>query len=213
MTPTGWFEWPDLSKPFWPFPVFAGVLLFILLRSAWPWLRRKRAARWPVAEGYIESVDVTEGKSSWYSMKGGSPGIAELGYSYSIAGTVDTGRYRRDFPTEQEAREFVRELKGKSAEIHYYPRNTRLSQLSEDSLEALLRNRSPILPGESDYVLPKWSHPFLWGVPLYFGRRAGSQPVGASWCRNGAHRGAWGVLLYSGRWSNSWSGFPLCSQG
>ncbi len=47
--------------------------------------------------------------------------VAELAYTYSIAGTLQSGRYKREFPTKGEAEEFIRDLNGKPVPIHYNP--------------------------------------------------------------------------------------------
>lgn len=153
---------PDFSGPRWPFYVLAAYCFAALVVSFGPWFQRRRTEGWPVAEGRIESVDVTEGKPSWYSTGIGSPVIAELGYSYSVVGSAKSGRYRRDFPTEQEAREFVRDLKGKPVAVCYDPRKPCKSRLSEHAIETLLQNRPPALPGESEDVFPGWAKPLLW---------------------------------------------------
>jgi hypothetical protein len=156
------FESPDLSNLHWPFYIFAAVCIAALLNPVWPWLQRRRAARWPVAEGRLQSVDVTQGKPSWYSTGSGSPFIAELGYSYSVAGSVNSGWHRRDLPTELEAPEFVRDLKGKPVAFHYNLNKPSNSRLSEPGLEVLLENRAPRLAHESEDVFPAWTKPFLW---------------------------------------------------
>jgi len=99
------------------FYVWAAFILAGWLVPVWRWLRRKRAAGWPVAEGRVESVEVNKPSFSFTTRRGYY--VAELGYSYSVAGTPHSGRYRREFPTEHEAEEFVRDLKGKPVAVHY----------------------------------------------------------------------------------------------
>jgi hypothetical protein len=93
--------------------------------------------------------------------------VVKLGYSYSVAGNVETGTYERDFSTDEEALEFQRDLKGKPAAVYYNPNKPSKSTLSEPSIEALLRARPP--KTSTDYTLsaPKSSLPalvrhFLW---------------------------------------------------
>jgi hypothetical protein len=64
-------------------------------------------------DGRIESVDVSKPNFSFTTKRGYC--VAELGYSYSVAGSLNSGRYKRDFPTQQEADEFVRDLQDKAA--------------------------------------------------------------------------------------------------
>jgi hypothetical protein len=131
----------------------------------WRWLQRRRAANWPIAEGHIESAEVTEPRPTLFSTSRSSSYLAELGYSYSIAGSVEAGWHRRECPTAQEAREFIRDLKGKPVAVHYNPNKPSSSSLSEPSLDMLLRSRAPMLDGESfidENSIPEWSRPFLW---------------------------------------------------
>lgn len=66
---------------------------------AWRWLKRRRAAGWPIADSRIEFVEVSKPTFSFKTKRGYY--VAELGYSYSIAGSAFSGHYRRDFPTER----------------------------------------------------------------------------------------------------------------
>jgi hypothetical protein len=159
-------KWTDPTT--WPWVVYLWVVLIISgwLRPASRWLQRRRAANWPTAEGHIESAELSQPKPTVFSTRSrSSPYVAELGYSYSIAGSLEAGWYRRDFPTEQDARDFLRELKGKPLAVHYNPSNPSSSRLSESALDMLLRNRAPILEGEPFMVegsVPDWSKPLLW---------------------------------------------------
>src|ERR1019366_7532689 len=101
-------RWNDPATWPWMFWIWAAFALAGLAKPAWSWLRRKRAAGWPVAEGRIESVEITKPSFSFTTKRGYY--VAELGYSYSVAGTLNSGRYKREFPTEREANEFVRDL-------------------------------------------------------------------------------------------------------
>ena len=158
-------KWTDPAT--WPWFVYLWIVLLFAgwLKPAWRWLQRRRAANWPTAEGHIESAEVIQRKTNLFSRSRSSPYVAELGYSYSIAGGANAGRYRRDFPTNEEAREFVRDLKGKPLAIHYNPDKPSNSCLSETSLEMLLRSRAQVLAAESytpgDSV-PAPNSRFLW---------------------------------------------------
>jgi hypothetical protein len=93
--------------------------------------------------------------------------VAELGYSYSTAGKVETGFYKREFGTEMEASEFVRELKGKPVVVHYNPIKPSSSAVSEDSIESLLQSRSPqpawqLSASSVSDAVPEWLRPFVW---------------------------------------------------
>jgi hypothetical protein len=116
------FRWTDPATWPWMFYVWLAFIFAGWSFPAWSWLRRKRAAGWPVADGRIESVKVSNRRLSFTVSR--SYYFAELGYSYSVAGTLNSGRYRRDFPTEQEADEFVRDLQGKAVVVHCNPGQT-----------------------------------------------------------------------------------------
>jgi hypothetical protein len=109
-------------------------------------MQRNRAESWPIATGQIESASIAESKSKFFSStpRGNSPTIVvELGYSYSVAGNVDGGIYKRDFATDEEALEFQRDLKGRPVAVHYNPSKPSKSRLSESSIETVLQTRSP----------------------------------------------------------------------
>src|SRR5947207_14033593 len=97
-------KWTDPTT--WPWFVYLWIILFISgwLKPAWRWFQRRRAANWPTAEGHIESIDVPQPKLTLFSTRSrSSPWGAELGYSYSVAGSLHAGWYRREFSTEEEA--------------------------------------------------------------------------------------------------------------
>lgn len=145
------------------FYVWAAFALAGLAKPAWNRLRRRRAAGWPVAEGRIESVEVNKPTVSFATKRGYY--VAELGYSYSVAGTPHSGRYRREFPTEHEAEEFVRDLKGKPVAVHFNSNHPSNSALLEPDIEGLQQNRPPAPASESFQSansVPNWIRPFLW---------------------------------------------------
>jgi hypothetical protein len=102
--------------------------------------------------------------------RGSSPNyVAELGYSYFVAGRTSSGRYRREFGSEEEALEFVRDLRGKPVAVQYNPSKPSTSTLSESSVETLLKARPP--KPETEVKLFKsaladtslsWPKPILW---------------------------------------------------
>jgi hypothetical protein len=130
---------------------------------AWRWLQRKRAAGWTVADGRIESVEASKPSFSFTTKRGYY--VAELGYSYSVAGTLLSGRYRREFPTQHEAGEFVRDLRGKPVAAHFNSNRPSSSALLEPDIEALQQNRPPAPAPDlcrSANSVPDWIRPFLW---------------------------------------------------
>jgi hypothetical protein len=156
-------RWTDPATWPWMFYVWAVFALAGLVKPAWNWFRRQRAGSWPIAEGRIESVEITKPTFSFTTKRGYY--VAELGYSYSVAGTLHSGRYKRDFPTEPEAEEFVRDLKGKPVAIHFNSTSPTSSALLEPDIEGLQQNRAP--SSVADYPaaansVPDWIRPFLW---------------------------------------------------
>jgi hypothetical protein len=159
-------NWTDPRT--WPWFVYVWIVLFLLgwWKPVWHWLQRITAADWPIARGTIESAEVTGPGTALLSTRSrSSPYTAELAYSYSVSGCFESGRYRRDFPTEDEAWEFTRDLQGKPLAVHYNPLKPSSSRLSEPVLDNLLQTRAPVPATESVRVggsVPEWIRPFLW---------------------------------------------------
>lgn len=163
------FRWTDPHT--WPWMVYVWLALIAAgwLKPLWQWMQRRRASGWPTVIGQIDSVSVNESKRTFFSTapRGRSPGyVAELSYSYSVAGTNYTGTYKRNCGTEGEASDFVWDLTGKPVSVNYNPDKPSASILLEPSIDTLLRNRAPKPEGDAfasaaDSV-PLWAKPFLW---------------------------------------------------
>jgi hypothetical protein len=156
-------RWNNPATWPWMFYVWAAFALVGLAKPAWNWFRRQRAGGWPTAEGRIESVEITKPSFSFTTKRGYY--VAEFGYSYSVAGTLHSGLYKREFPTEHEAEEFVRDLKGKPVAVHFNSNHPSSSALLEPDIEGVLQNRAPSpladYPSAANSV-PDWIRPFLW---------------------------------------------------
>ncbi len=90
---------------------------------------------------------------------------AEVAYSYALEGHYYSGYYQREFATEEESWEFVRDLQGKSAIVSYNPRNPAKSLLSEGAVTDLLNARPPAPAGKFQVrvsEVPRWAKPLLW---------------------------------------------------
>jgi len=163
-------RWTDPRTWPWMVYVWLAFLAFGWLKWLWRWMHRIRTEIWPVTTGQIESTLIVDRKSTFFSStpRGNSPAIlVELGYSYSVAGNVEGGIYKRDFATDEEALEFQRDLKGRSVAVHYNPSNPSSSTLSESSIETLLQTRPSRAIGELTLSIPKEPLPtivsrFLW---------------------------------------------------
>jgi hypothetical protein len=82
-----------------------------------------------------------------------------------VAGERNAGWHRRDLATEDEAYEFVGDLKGKPVMVHYDQHRPSRSVISEPSLDALLQNRAPVLARGLHTAadsIPAWIRPLLW---------------------------------------------------
>jgi hypothetical protein len=138
-------------------------------KPLWRRLKRNRAQNWSSAPGKIEFVDARQPKVLFFfapSKDSSANHLAELKYSYSMAGNSFTGRYEREFPTEWEAWDFLRDLQGKSVTVLVNPLNPSSSTLSESAVETLLQTRPQISEDElvaanSASSSTLWFAPFL----------------------------------------------------
>lgn len=156
-------RWNDPTSWPWVFYVWIAFALAGLAKPAWNWFRRTRAASWPVADGRIESVEISKPGFSFTAKRGHY--LTTLSYSFYVAGTLHSGCYRRDFPTEDEAEEFARDLQNKTITVHCNATNPARSALLEPDIDTLLQNRSPappLMPFQSVKPVPDWLKPFLW---------------------------------------------------
>ena len=155
-------RWTDPTT--WPWIIYLWLALLVggWLLSSWRWLRRKRATGWPIADGRIESTEVTKPNFSFTTKRGHY--VAQLGYSYSVAGSIHSGLYKREFPTEPAADDFVRDLKEKAVAVRYSPSKPSLSMVLEPDIESVLQNRPPSRDDESvaRAAIPEWLRPFIW---------------------------------------------------
>jgi Protein of unknown function (DUF3592) len=162
MLSTAPIRWTDPAT--WPWIIYVWLALLVggWLLSSWRWLRRRRAAGWPIADGRIESIEVRKPNFLLTTKRGYY--VAQLGYSYSVAGSTYSGLYKREFPTQPAADDFVRDLKGKAVAVRYSPSKPSQSMVLEPDLEAVLQNRPPSGDDESAArtAIPEWLRPFIW---------------------------------------------------
>jgi hypothetical protein len=163
------FRWTDPRS--WPWFVFVWLAFTAagFAKPLWRRLKRNKAQGWSLAPGRIESVDARQPKVLFFfapSKDSSANHLAELKYSYSVAGNSFTGHYEREFPTEWEAWDFLRDLQGKSVTVLINPHNPASSTLSESAVETLLQTRPQISEDElvaanSASSIPLWWEPFL----------------------------------------------------
>ncbi len=172
-------RWTDPATWPWMFYVWAAFALAGLAKPAWSWLRRKRAAGWPIADGRIESVEITKPSFSFTTKRGYY--VAEIGYSYSFAGSLHSGRYKREFPTEHEAEEFVRDLQGKPVAVQCNSTSPSSSALLDPDIGVLLQNRAPALvPSHGGELRSRLDQAVPLGLHFTFWHRSRRQLVGSS---------------------------------
>lgn len=125
------------------------------------WILRTRAAEWPITQGRIDFTYVRSSGSRKSILF-----IAEIDYLYEIEGRNYKGKYEREFYIEPEAKEFIRDLRGKSVSVSYNPRNLAASTLTNEAIGSLLNLRSPVLEEarSQPFMLepPGWSKLLLW---------------------------------------------------
>jgi hypothetical protein len=144
------------------------MLLVGFAKPLWRWLQRQQGQGWPTVQGRIESVEVKKTKPFLISTSLRGQRLlyrAELAYSYTLEGHYYSGYYRREFATEEEGWEFVRDLQGRSAFISYSPRNPAKSLLSEGAVADLLQAQPPAPQGKFRvpvWEVPGWAKPLLW---------------------------------------------------
>lgn len=166
------FRWTDPST--WPWFVYVWLAFIAIgwLKPLWRWIQRQRANSWPTASGQIEYASVSEAKKFFLSAspRGNRPAyVGELGYSYFVAGNTYTGHHKRELASEEEALEFVRDLKGKPVAVQYNPSKPSTSALLESSVETLLNARPPKPQTEVELFKSAladgsltWPKPVLW---------------------------------------------------
>jgi len=107
------------------------IFLAILAERGWQWLRRRAARNWPQAEGRVEFAEWRQPNSHSNRYF-----VAELGYSYRIAGAYYAGHYRRSFYDASSAEAFVAALKGRAIQVRYHPHNLAKSLLLEEQVQS-----------------------------------------------------------------------------
>ena len=135
------FRWTDPTT--WPLPFDIWLVLLVggwLVPGLWQWFERRQASGWPLADGRIESTEVVDPNFVPTTRRGYH--VARLRYSYSVFGNAYSGVYKRKFPTQLEARNFLRDVEGKGVAVRYSPtRPSRSLMLDRDIATVLLTLR------------------------------------------------------------------------
>ncbi len=105
------------------------IFLAVMVERGWQWLRRRAARQWPVAEGRVERAEWRQpntGTNRYY--------IAELAYSYVVAGQYYAGYYRRSFSDAVSAAAFADSLRDRPVQVRYKNGQIGTSLLLEESV-------------------------------------------------------------------------------
>lgn len=83
-------------------------------------------------------------ESQWFRIKSSSSvSIGSFRYSYDVGGTQYSGIFRKQFGTDEESEDFLRDLTGKSVRVQYNSERPSRSFLLDSSIDALVSSRSP----------------------------------------------------------------------
>jgi hypothetical protein len=107
--PWGWIVY-WIVKLLKVFGIIPGAIAARWVQKLYQKQRQKRAMEgWPSTEATVQSAKVhTEGRRHW----------AEVTYSYFV-GEYRAGQYLRNFRKEDDADEFVRQVRDKRLQVHY----------------------------------------------------------------------------------------------
>jgi len=115
----------------------------------WERLVRWRAKDWPATMASIDAVSISgpSGKGNkWQS---------RLDYAFTVLEKRYTGRYSQTFSFEEDAQEWIRDLRGKTVSVHYWPGWPALSVVEKNDIDELLRSRLPLppdpVPGQASF--------------------------------------------------------------
>ena len=102
--------------------------------SDWKELHKLGARKWPVAQGIIESGNVSQHRDGLlYAV---ACYVAEVNYSYSVGGHYYSGHINRTFLLERSARKFVEEMQGRHVVVRYKQDSPDLSVLYKQDQSA-----------------------------------------------------------------------------
>ena len=111
------------------FGIIPGAIAAYGLKRAYQkWRQNKAMAGWPATDATILSGQVE--KKGWRSF------WAEITYSYFVT-EYHSGKYVRHFRREEDADEFVRQVKDKRVHVHYDGSNPEKSVILDRDLEMI----------------------------------------------------------------------------
>jgi hypothetical protein len=122
-----WLLW-GLIKFLKMFGIIPGAIAAFGVRRLYQkWRQKKAMAGWPATDGTIQSGEVhKQGLRYW----------VELTYTYYL-GEYRSGKHVHHFRREEEADEFVRQVKDKGVQVHYDASNPDKSVILDRDLEVI----------------------------------------------------------------------------
>jgi hypothetical protein len=125
-----YFVWLfNLIKALKIFGIIPGAIAARWVQKIYQTRRQARAQEgWPSTEATIQSAKVhVEGRRHW----------AEITYTYFVD-EYRVGTYLRNFKREEEADDFVRQLKDRRLQVHYKPNSPETSVILDRDLEMIV---------------------------------------------------------------------------
>lgn len=165
------FRWNEPGTWPWIVSVWLALALAGWIKPLWRFLQQQRTQRWPTTHGRIEEVRIIP-KKQFLAWPGFPPSeyAAELAYSYAPVGETFSGCWKQEFGSEAEAREFVRDLQGRSVVVSYDLDKPSSSTLLKSAIAELLEGRPPAPAADGvlsrGTEIPSWIKPLLWPFVL-----------------------------------------------
>lgn len=140
--PGHFFHWTAPQTWPWFFDAWLALTLLGFAKPIWRWFRRNRAETWPATQGRIESTAINERKG-FLTNASSKASFASFTYSYEVGGTKYVGAYEKQFGTDEESDDFLRDLTGKDVMVQYNPGKPSRSFVLNSSISSLLSSRPP----------------------------------------------------------------------
>jgi hypothetical protein len=138
----GAIHWTDPRTWPWIIDVWLASVLFGFAAPIWRWFQRQRAETWPATQGRVESTAINERKR-FRTSASSSSSVASFAYSYDVGGTKYFGTYKKQFGTDEESDDFLRDLTGRDVRVQYNPAQPSRSFVQASSIAFLLSSRPP----------------------------------------------------------------------
>lgn len=135
-------QWIDPRTWPWMFDVWLALTLLGFAKPVWRWFRRKRAETWPATQGRVDSTEVNASKGFGTSTSS-TPFIASFEYSYEVGPKKYVGTYKKQFGTDEESDDFLRDLIGKDVRVQHNPKHPSRSFVLDSAISSLLSSRPP----------------------------------------------------------------------